>query len=103
MAEKRDAFGNPIAPQRQSGVPGGPTVGGSSRPSESGLPATGSATTGVPQQYDAPRPSSGPQATNESFGQRRVSVGSFGTLSIVILVIIIVGGVLAITALGLFG
>lgn len=101
MAEKRDAFGNPIGPQQTQGVPGGPTVG-RSRPSESGLPNTQSATTGVPQQYDDKLQSSGPQASNESFGTKRVKVGNFGSLSIVILVVIIIGGAMLIGGLNLF-
>jgi hypothetical protein len=100
MAEKTDAFGNPIGPQQAQGVPGGPTVGGSRRPSESGLPDTKSATTGVPQQYDTQLASSGPQASNESFGRTRGV--SFGTISLAIFLIIIVVGVGLVVALGVF-
>jgi hypothetical protein len=100
MAEKTDAFGNPISLPQTPGVPGKPPTGGTVRPSESGLPNAQTETTGVPQQYDTKLASSGPQGANQSFGKNR-SI-SFGTLSLAIfLVIVIVGGGLLVFA-GIF-
>lgn len=100
MADKTDAFGNPIGLPQTPGVPGKPPTGGTVRPSDSGLPNSQSATTGVPQQYDTKLASSGPQGANQSFGKNR-SI-SFGTLSLAIfLVIVIVGGGLLVFA-GIF-
>ena len=97
MAEKTDAFGNPISLPQTPGVPGKPPTGGTVRPSESGLPNSQSETTGVPQQYDTKLAASGPQAANQSFGKSR-SI-SFGTLSLAIfLVIVIVGAGLLVFA-----
>lgn len=100
MAEKTDAFGNPISLPQTPGVPGKPPTGGTVRPSESGLPNAQSETTGVPQQYDTRLASSGPEGANQSFGRNR-SIG-FGTLSLAIfLVIVIVGAGLLVFA-GIF-
>ena len=99
MAEKRDAFGNPVGSSQTTGVPGKAPTGGTVRPNDSGLPDSQSATTGVPQQYDTYLASSGAQENNQSFGQGR-SI-SFGTLSLAILLVIVIvgGGLLALAAI----
>ena len=100
MADKTDAFGNPIDAPQTSGVPGKAPTGGPVRPSASGLPGADTATTGVPQQYDTQLASSGPQGANQSFGKRR-SV-SFGTISLAIFLVIIIVGVGLVVAFGVF-
>jgi hypothetical protein len=100
MADKTDAFGNPIDAPQTSGVPGKAPTGGAVRPSASGLPGADTATTGVPQQYDTQLASSGPQGANQSFGKSR-SI-SFGTLSLAIFLVIIIVGVGLVVAFGVF-
>jgi hypothetical protein len=100
MAQKTDAFGNPIGSPQTTGVPGKAPTGGTVRPSDSGLPNSQSETTGVPQQYDTKLASSGPQGANQSFGQGR-SV-SFGTVLLAILLVIVIVGAGLLVLAGLF-
>ncbi|HWI22608.1 MAG TPA: hypothetical protein VNT22_08350 [Baekduia sp.] len=100
MAGKTDAFGNPVGDKLPKGVPSAPpTGGGPVIPTDTGLPNSGTANTGIPQQYDAQRQSGG--TTSAPRPSRRSGSGSFATLSIVLLMVIVIAGAAAIVALGL--